>query len=68
VQVENTSGSVPTTVNVSLDAAKTSSWMITDDSGYGVRFTGTADWAGKGPTGYIINSDASSKKNKRLGW
>jgi len=61
-------GPRPQTVHVGLDAAGTSAWMFTDDMGYDVHFTGNAGWAGQGPTGYIIDSNASSKGSRRIGW
>jgi len=35
---------------------------------YKVRFIGQAGWAGHGDTGNVVESNASTKKNRRLGW
>lgn len=35
---------------------------------YKVRFIGESGWAGYGDTGHVVDSNASTKKNRRLGW
>jgi hypothetical protein len=35
---------------------------------YKVRFIGESDWAGHGDTGHVVDSNTSTKKNRRLGW
>ncbi len=35
---------------------------------YRVRFIGTSGWAGHGDTGHVVDSNVSTKKNRRLGW
>ncbi len=54
----------------------TNTWLIYNaesansisDPFYKVRFIGTSDWAGEGDTGHVVDSNASTKKNRRLGW
>ena len=41
---------------------------IPPDPFYKVRFIGTSGWAGHGKTGHVVDSNASIKKNRRLGW
>ena len=67
-KVRYNSGPLPQTVKVGLDDAGTSDHMKTTDMGYDVRFTGKSGWAGPGDVGYVVDGNASSKKNSRLGW
>gem|GEM_PF-3019969 len=76
VTVFSSGGALPEDVNITFGPS-TNTWMIynpdlTDNSPpdpfYRVRFHNTADWAGHGDTGNVVNSDASTIKNKRLGW
>lgn len=53
----------------------TNSWLIYNEYSstlpspfYRVRFIGTSDWAGHGDTGHVVDSNVSTKKNRRLGW
>ncbi len=41
---------------------------LTPSPFYKVRFIGGSEWTGEGETGYIIDTDASYKKIKRLDW
>ena len=41
---------------------------IVPDPFYRVRFINTSDWAGVGDTGYVLETNASSRKTKRLDW
>lgn len=77
-----TAPTLPLTVKVDLDttnALDTNRWLIynpdTDDNVqalpsplYKVRFIGTSGWAGHGDTRHVVESNASTKKNRRLGW
>jgi hypothetical protein len=78
INVTNTSGTVPMTVEIDLDDmpdTDTSPWLIYNPDGagtptpfYKVKFIGTTGWAGYGKTGHILDSNASTKRNRRLGW
>ena len=53
----------------------TNSWLIYNEDSlelpspfYKVRFIGTSDWAGHGDTGHVVDSNVSTKKNRRLEW
>ena len=53
----------------------TNSWLIYNKDTptipspfYRVRFIGTSGWAGHGDTGHVVDSNVSTKKNRRLGW
>lgn len=53
----------------------TNSWLIHNEDSlelpspfYKVRFIGTSGWAGHGDTGHVVDSNVSTKKNRRLGW
>ncbi len=70
---------LPMTVGIYLDTTPTTdtnSWLIYNpnsdisdpDPFYKVRFIGTMDWAGHGDTGHVVDTDTSTKKNKKLGW
>ena len=69
VNVTHKSGTLPQTVDIGLDSTGTSAWMMTTDTKtHSVRFTGKSGWVGHGPTGYVIDSNASSKKSNRVSW
>jgi len=58
-----------------INLTGTNSWLIYNPDAnnepnpfYRVRFIGTSDWAGLGKTGNVVESNASIKKNRRLGW
>ncbi len=77
VNVQHNSGGVPMMVEIDLDdtAADTSPWLIynpnaasTPSPFYRVRFIGVMDWAGHGDTGHVVDTDTSTKKNRKLGW
>jgi hypothetical protein len=66
-------------INLVTDPTKTNytdRWLIynPDDNTkapvpfYKVRFIGDSTWAGVGKTGNVVNTNASSKKTKRLDW
>jgi hypothetical protein len=65
----------PVTVNMTF-ATGSNGWLIYNpnspsldpDPFYKVRFIGTADWAGYGKTGHVLDTNASTKKNRRLNW
>jgi hypothetical protein len=71
---------LPLKVEIDLDTTDTNHWLIynkdTDDilqappsPLYKVRFIGLpADWAGQGDTGHVVESNASRKRTRRLGW
>lgn len=71
---------LPMTVGINLDTSTpttTSSWLVYNPTSptydpipfYRVRFIGTtSNWTGYGKTGYVVDSNSSRKKNKRLGW
>ncbi|GIT98414.1 DUF11 domain-containing protein [Sulfurovum sp. TSL1] len=53
----------------------TNSWLIYNEDSlnlpspfYKVRFIGSSDWAGHGDTGHVVDSNVSTKKNRRLEW
>ncbi len=55
--------------------SNTNRWLIynkdtntTPSPFYRVRFIGQSDWAGHGDTGHVVDSNVSTKKNRRLGW
>jgi len=79
ISVINTSNTLPSNVTIDLDdtsASTTSSWLIynknsptaTSSPFYKVRFTGDATWSGIGKTGNVVDTNAGSKKSKRLDW
>jgi len=61
---------------VPLASPYTNHWLIYNEESatevpspfYKVRFIGISDWAGHGDTGNVVESNASTKKNRRLGW
>jgi len=72
---------LPLTVEIDIDEdpALTNRWLIynedTDDTLqespsplYKVRFIGSSGWAGHGDTRHVVESNASTKKNRRLEW
>jgi len=55
--------------------ANTNRWLIYNKSQntipthfYRVEFIGQMDWAGHGDTGHVVDSNISTKKNRRLSW
>jgi hypothetical protein len=67
---------LPLEVDVNL-AAATDQWLIYNQNAdeppaplYHIRFIGTAGnlWAGYGKTGHYLDTNTSTKKNRRLGW
>ncbi len=82
VVTRGTNPTLPLTVEIELDRTNpldTNRWLIynpdTDDilqaspsPLYKVRFIGTSGWAGHGDTRHVVESNASTKKNRRLGW
>ena len=80
INVTSNSTTLPMTVEIDLATSSTpplltNRWLIYneyDDSVpspfYKVRFIGTSGWAGHGDTGHVVDSDISTKKNRRLGW
>ncbi|MFT7878752.1 MAG: hypothetical protein ABXS91_00005 [Sulfurimonas sp.] len=69
----------PMTIGINLDTSPstdTAPWLIynRDDPYnppspfYKVRFINTAGWTGVGKTGFVLQSNASNRKNKRLDW
>ncbi len=54
----------------------TNTWLIYNENSainppdpfYKVRFINISDWAGVGETGYVLDTNASSRKTKRLDW
>lgn len=74
-----TNPTLPLTVGIDLDTTTdltTGKWLIYNpDSSvsdpipfYKVRFVGQSGWAGYGDTGHVVETNSSTKKNKRLGW
>jgi len=69
------SGQRPSTTDVSLGTG-TNTWLITNPDNPNttpalfeqVEFVGTSSWTGHGQTGNVVDSNASKKINKRLGW
>ncbi len=70
---------LPMTVPVELllypNAVHTDRWLIYNEFNssapspfYRVRFIGTSGWAGEGETGHVVNDNADTHKNKRVGW
>ncbi|NOR56707.1 MAG: DUF11 domain-containing protein [Sulfurovum sp.] len=78
IVVSNT-GPASSIVDINLDtssASSTSSWLIYNPSSsigdpipfYKVKFIGTSGWTGHGKTGHVVDSNASKKRNNRVGW
>lgn len=74
-----TSPTLPLTVEINLDETNptdTNHWLIYNPNSaigtpapfYKVRFIGESGWAGHGDTGHVVDSNVSTKKNRRLGW
>lgn len=70
---------LPMTVPVELllypNTVHTDRWLIYNEFNstvpspfYRVRFIGTSGWAGEGETGHVVNDNADTHKNKRVGW
>jgi len=71
---------LPMTVNIDLDtnstlADFTDTWVIFNEDAdavpspfYRVRFIGQSGWAGHGDVGFVVDDNASIRKNRRLGW
>ena len=82
VNVSATSTNRPMTVEIELvresDPASlpyTNEWLIYNKNAptapspfYKVEFIGVSGWAGHGDTGNVVESNTSTKKNRRLGW
>ena len=76
ILVGYTGATLPTIVNISYDTANTSPWLIYNASSptvapaslYKVRFIGKMGWAGHGDTGFVVDTNASVKKNRRMNW
>ncbi|PHS41700.1 MAG: hypothetical protein COB07_01245 [Sulfurovum sp.] len=73
----NVSATVATRpLDVYIDfGADTSRWLIHNKDNdsipspfYRVLFVGESDWAGHGKTGHVVDSNTSTKKNRRMGW
>ncbi|DAB40343.1 MAG TPA: hypothetical protein CFH81_09105 [Sulfurovum sp. UBA12169] len=70
---------LPLAVEIDLDTTNptdTSGWLIYNpnnsmfapDPFYSVRFIGQSGWAGHGDTGHVVETNSSTKKNKRVEW
>lgn len=79
VVLRGASAVLPLTVEIDLDTTNpidTSGWLIYNpnnsmfapDPFYSVRFIGQSGWAGHGDTGHVVETNSSTKKNKRLEW
>jgi hypothetical protein len=81
IDVTSNASVLPMTVKIDLNDAPTltNRWLIYNEDTdntllappsplYKVRFIGTSGWAGHGDTRHIVESNASTKKNRRLGW
>lgn len=74
VRVSATATTRPLDVNIDF-GTDTNRWLVynkdkneTPIPFYRVRFIGQSNWAGYGDTGHVVDTDASTKKNRRLGW
>ena len=74
VRVSAPGNTRPATVNITFGSG-TNNWLKYNPAGtsdpnpfYKVRFTGDATWSGIGKTGNVVDTNASSKKSKRLDW
>ncbi|EIF50965.1 hypothetical protein [Sulfurovum sp. AR] len=74
VRVSATATIRPLNVDITF-GADTNRWLVynkdkneTPIPFYRVRFIGQSGWAGYGDTGHVVDTDASTKKNRRLGW
>jgi len=81
VVVASNGSTLPITVEIDFDTTDatvgqlTNRWLIYNEYDnsvpspfYKVEFIGVSGWAGHGDTGNVVESNASSKKNRRLGW
>ena len=79
IDVTSNATVLPMTVEIDYDQTNptdTNYWLIYNPNHaisapspfYKVRFIGTAGWAGHGDTGHVVDSNTSTKKNRRLGW
>ncbi|MEA3419343.1 MAG: Calx-beta domain-containing protein [Campylobacterota bacterium] len=78
VTVSTTTTTFPYTVYIQIDdstLSSTSKWLIynpngniTPDPFYKVKFIETSKWTGTGVTGHIVDTNASSKKSRRMDW
>jgi len=67
---------LPMMVNIDLNTIYTDDWLIYNPYSsttaptpfYRVRFIGTMDWAGHSDAGHVVDTNASIKKNRKLGW
>jgi len=75
VTLSHTSSTLPLEVDIDF-GPETDSWMIYnpyDDSDaispfYRVRFIGSSGWAGFGDTGFVVEGNVSSRKNRKMSW
>ena len=67
---DGTPSVLPLTVEVQIDRANTDPWLIYQGIDLTkVRFINSKSaWAGVGKTGHVLDTNASSKKTKRLSW
>ncbi len=76
IDIELVHNILPLTLpNYTATPPYTNSWLIYNKDAneipspfYRVRFIGTSGWAGHGDTGHVVDSNVSTKKNRRLGW
>jgi len=82
VVVSSNGSTLPITEEIDFDTIDTTTlrqltnrWLIYNEYNnsvpspfYRVRFIGHNDWAGHGDTGHVVDSNTSTKKNRRLGW
>ena len=79
IHVNHTSNTFPYTVPIEIDDSTsdtTNKWLIYDEDGtymtptpfYRVRFIIPANWTGTGNTGLVVESNASSRKIKKMDW
>lgn len=75
VRVSATVATRPLDVNITFVEASTNKWLMynkdqneTPIPFYRVRFIGQSGWAGHGDTGHVVDSNTSTKKNRRLEW
>jgi hypothetical protein len=75
VRVSATAATRPLDVNITFVEPDTNKWLIynrdkneTPIPFYRVRFINESGWAGHGDTGHVVDSDTSTKKNRRLEW
>ncbi len=75
IRVSATVNTRPLDVNITFVETDTNKWLIynkdkneTPIPFYRVRFIDESGWAGHGDTGHVVDSDTSTKKNRRLEW